>query len=166
MLTYIWFTSSFVIKVFVGYNFQNLLLNNFSVSCWSKHFHHLIIFKHTSWKVPKIAKNYKFYDVIKGVHNPNNPVIIFHLSPLAPQSITVMEIDLLRWGTLLNIIMIIAEIAFSLECHILLDMINICEEKNLFEIIWDFHGWIEGFLIKIIKTIQSHRNTNNDYPVQ
>jgi hypothetical protein len=48
----------------------------------------------------------------------------------------------------------------------LLDMINICKEKNLFEIIWDFHGWIEGFLIKIIKTIQSHRNTNNDYPVQ
>ena len=34
-----------------------------------------------------------------------------------------MEIDLLRWGTELNI-MIIAEIAFSLECHILLDMIK------------------------------------------
>jgi len=50
-----------------------------------------------------------------------------------------MEIDLLRWGTVLNI-MIIAEIAFSLECHILLDMINICEEKNLFEIVRDFHG--------------------------
>ena len=67
-----------------------------------------------------------------------------------------MEIDLLRWGTVLNIMMIIAEIAFSLECHILLDMINICEEKNLFEIVQDFHGKIEGFLIKPIK--QSHRN--------
>ena len=38
-----------------------------------------------------------------------------------------MEIDLLRWGTVLNIMMIIAEIAFSLKCHILLDMINIYE---------------------------------------
>jgi hypothetical protein len=26
----------------------------------------------------------------------------------------------------------------------LLDMINICKEKNLFEIICDFHGWNWG----------------------
>ena len=67
-----------------------------------------------------------------------------------------MEIDLLRWGTLLNIIMIIAEIAFSLECHILLDMINICKEKNLFDNHVISMDEIEGFLIKLIK--QSHRN--------
>jgi hypothetical protein len=57
---------------------------------------------------------------------------MFYLCPLTVQSETVTEINLLRWGTLLYII---AEIVFSHEFHLLLDMINICYMENLFEII-------------------------------
>ena len=124
---------------------------------------HELFLKHTSWKVKQIEKNYKFY---KGAHNPNNPVIIFCLPPLALQSITVMEIDLLRWGTLLNIIMIIAQIAFSLECHILLDMINICEENFFFEIMrFPWMNW--GISDKNNKSNIIGINTdNNDYIIK
>ena len=66
---------------------------------------------------------------------------MFYLCPLAVQSETVTEINLLKWGTLLYII---AEIVFSHEFHLLLDMINICYVENLFEIIWELELCLGG----------------------
>jgi hypothetical protein len=40
---------------------------------------------------------------------------------------------------------VIAEIVFSHEFHLLLDMINICYMENLFEIIWELELCLDKF---------------------